>query len=208
MFRRMVCQPFLQAHYRRIKSLFCEYDVLLYFHCIREAKCSSQAAFHRMEEAFSRFTCLAGRPQGSSLPYTSFAFATALWKTSEVVHTNQKHLFFTLEEGFLPVGQIKLGMHLLRADGCVGVVTGWKVVPGTQVMYNLEVAQDHAFTVGLGSGSCISMAWRGRPMVHVLRLAAVIGRCISGKFPQSMLQRVREQGIEASNVPGSHKILV
>jgi hypothetical protein len=71
-------------------------------------------------------------------------------KTSEVVHTNQKHPFFTLEHGFLPVGQIKPGMHLLRADGRVGVVTGWKVVPGTRTMYNLEVAQDHTFTVGSG----------------------------------------------------------
>jgi len=71
-------------------------------------------------------------------------------KTSEVIHTNQKHPFFTIEHGFLPVGQIKLGMHLLRADGRVGVVTGWKVVPGTRVMYNLEVAQDHTFTVGAG----------------------------------------------------------
>src|SRR6266699_186906 len=71
-------------------------------------------------------------------------------KTSEVVHTNQKHPFFTIEHGFLPVGQIKLGMHLLRADGRVGVVTGWKVVPGTKTMYNLEVAQDHTFTVGAG----------------------------------------------------------
>ena len=34
-------------------------------------------------------------------------------KTSEVVHTNQKHPFFTLEHGFLLVGQIKLGMHLI-----------------------------------------------------------------------------------------------
>jgi len=71
-------------------------------------------------------------------------------KTSEAIHTNQKHPFFTLEHGFLPVGQIKLGMHLLRADGRVGVVTGWKVVPGTKTMYNLEVAQDHTFTVGTG----------------------------------------------------------
>ena len=71
-------------------------------------------------------------------------------KTSEVVHTNQKHPFFTMEHGFLPVGQIKPGMHLLRADGRVGVVTGWKVVPGTRTMYNLEVAQDHTFTVGAG----------------------------------------------------------
>ncbi len=59
-------------------------------------------------------------------------------RTSEVVHTNQKHPFFTLEHGFLPVGQVKLGMHILRADGRVGVVTGWKVVSGTRAMYNLD----------------------------------------------------------------------
>src|SRR5579884_772572 len=71
-------------------------------------------------------------------------------RQSEVIHTNKKHPFFTKERGFLPVGQIKLGMHVLRADGTHGVVTGWRVVPGTQVMYNLEVAQDHTFTVGTG----------------------------------------------------------
>ncbi len=48
------------------------------------------------------------------------------------------------------MGQITLGMHVLRADGTYGVVTGWKVVPGTRVMYNLEVEQDHTFTVGMG----------------------------------------------------------
>lgn len=48
------------------------------------------------------------------------------------------------------MSQITLGMHILRADGRVGVVTGWKVVAGTKVMYNLEVAQDHTFAVGVG----------------------------------------------------------
>ncbi|MBA2680166.1 MAG: hypothetical protein H0U76_17440 [Ktedonobacteraceae bacterium] len=70
--------------------------------------------------------------------------------TSEVVHTNQKHPFLTIEKGFLPVGQIAVGMHVRRADGKIGVITGWKVVPGAKTMYNLEVAQDHTFTVGDG----------------------------------------------------------
>jgi len=70
--------------------------------------------------------------------------------TSEVLHTNKKHPFFTKEQGFLAVGKITLGMHILRADGRVGAVTGWKVVLGTKVMYNLEVQQDHTFTVGVG----------------------------------------------------------
>jgi hypothetical protein len=71
-------------------------------------------------------------------------------KTSEVIHTNQKHPFLTKEKGFLPVGQLTLGMHVLEADGQYGVVTGWKVVAGTKALYNLEVAQDHTFTVGVG----------------------------------------------------------
>ena len=50
----------------------------------------------------------------------------------------------------MPVGQLKLGMHILRAEGRYGVITGYKVVPGAKTMYNLEVAQDHTFTVGVG----------------------------------------------------------
>ncbi len=45
-------------------------------------------------------------------------------RQSEVIHTNQKHPFLTREKGFLPVGQLKLGMHVRRADGTYGVVTG------------------------------------------------------------------------------------
>jgi hypothetical protein len=58
--------------------------------------------------------------------------------------------FLTLEQGFLPVGQIVVGMHIVRADGRVGMVTEWRMVPGSAVMYNLEVAQVHTFTVGSG----------------------------------------------------------
>ncbi len=85
-----------------------------------------------------------------ALTTTSFQQGKAVRVASEVIHTNKKHPFLTKEKGFLPVGQIKLGMHVLRADGQWGVVTGWKVVAGTQVMYNLEVARDHTFTVGVG----------------------------------------------------------
>src|SRR5216683_4876945 len=81
---------------------------------------------------------------------TAARHGKAATKTSETIHTNKKHPFLTKEKGFLPVGQIKLGMHVLRADGTYGVVTDWKVVPGAEVTYNLEVAQDHTFTVGDG----------------------------------------------------------
>src|SRR5258708_30241102 len=43
-----------------------------------------------------------------------------------------------------------IGMHILHANGSVGVVTGWKIVLGVTMMYNLEAAQDHTFTVGDG----------------------------------------------------------
>jgi len=39
-------------------------------------------------------------------------------------------------------------MHVLRADGRYGVITGYRIVPGSAVMYNLEVQQDHTFVVG------------------------------------------------------------
>jgi hypothetical protein len=48
------------------------------------------------------------------------------------------------------VAQLKLGMHVVEAGGRVGVVTGWKSFPGAQTMYNLEVTQDHTYTVGDG----------------------------------------------------------
>lgn len=76
--------------------------------------------------------------------------STVTTTTSETIHTNKKHPFFTEEQGFVPVGQLKLGMHVLRADGRYGVITGYKVVPGAKTMYNLEVARDHTFTVGVG----------------------------------------------------------
>jgi RHS repeat-associated protein len=74
---------------------------------------------------------------------------TAL-RTSETIHTNQKHPFLTAEKGFVTVGHLRVGMHIVRAGGGVGVITGWKLVPGVMTMYNLEVAQDHTFTVGDG----------------------------------------------------------
>ncbi len=69
---------------------------------------------------------------------------------SEVVHATSEHPFLTMEQGFVPAGKIKDGTHILRADGSVGVVSSKMVVSGTRVMYNLEVAQDHTFTVGDG----------------------------------------------------------
>ena len=51
-------------------------------------------------------------------------------------------------------------MHVIEADGRVGEVTGWKSVLGVQTMYNLEVTQDHTYTIGDGQwivhNSCLN----------------------------------------------------
>jgi RHS repeat-associated protein len=89
------------------------------------------------------------------------------------LHTTSEHPFLTKEKGFLPAGQLKAGMHVLRADGSFGLVTNWKRVPGTAVMYNLTVQQDHTFVVGLDQ-------W----VVH--------NTCLSPQ-QQSILQRLRTE---------------
>lgn len=71
-------------------------------------------------------------------------------RKSEVIHTNEKHPFLTKEKGFIPVSQLKPGMHVLEADGSYGVIAKLVVVPGALWMYNLTVAQDHTYTVGFG----------------------------------------------------------
>ena len=69
-------------------------------------------------------------------------------KASETIHTNKKHPFFTQEAGFVQVAHLHVGMHILKADGSTGEITSWTAIPGTETMYNLQVAQDHTFTVG------------------------------------------------------------
>ncbi len=66
------------------------------------------------------------------------------------MHTNQKHPFLTVEAGFVPVSQLRVGMHVMQATGGAGTITMLKAIPGTMTMYNLEIAQDHTFTVGEG----------------------------------------------------------
>ncbi len=72
-------------------------------------------------------------------------------KTSEVIHTTQKHRFLTVEKGFIPVKQFRVGMHIISANGRIGTITKWKSIPGAMNMYNLEVASDHTYTVGDGN---------------------------------------------------------
>jgi hypothetical protein len=67
----------------------------------------------------------------------------------EVIHTNEKHPFLTKEKGFIPVSQLKPGMHVREANGNYGVVAKLVVVPGGMWMYNLTVEQDHTYAVGV-----------------------------------------------------------
>ncbi|MHB8595167.1 MAG: polymorphic toxin-type HINT domain-containing protein, partial [Acidimicrobiales bacterium] len=68
--------------------------------------------------------------------------------TAEVIHTTSEHPFLTVEKGFIPVSQLKVGMHVIQANENVGIVTAIQPVSGHMVMYNLDVAQDHTFMVG------------------------------------------------------------
>lgn len=67
----------------------------------------------------------------------------------EVIHTNEKHPFLTKEKGFIPVSQLKPGMHVLEANGHYGIVAKLVVASGAMWMYNLTVAQDHTYAVGM-----------------------------------------------------------
>jgi hypothetical protein len=105
-------------------------------------------------------------------------------KTSEVIHTNQKHPFLTMEDGFVPVGKLKLGMHLVRADGQAGVVTGWRMMPGASVMYNLEIEQDHTYAVGDGqwvvhNSGCYDLAEQAQTTLETMRGAGENVRAVT-----------------------------
>jgi len=101
---------------------------------------------------------------------TATAQSHKVVRQSEVVHTSSEHPFFTKEQGFVPAGKLEPGMHILRADGRSGIVTGWKAVHVTKVMYNLEVARDHTFVVGEGQW-VVHNACSSGPLRRALGLA-------------------------------------
>ena len=109
-------------------------------------------------------------------------------RKSEVVHTNKKHPFLTVEHGFLNVASVKVGMHIERADGTVGTVTKWQIVPGIQMMYNLEVAQDHTFTVGVGQ-------W----IVHNCAVGPTPSAGTTGSYRQ-LVSQAKGTGLQAHHI--------
>jgi RHS repeat-associated protein len=70
--------------------------------------------------------------------------------TEEFIDTTSRHPFLTQEEGFVPAGQLQVGMRVMSADGSVGIVMDINAITGSMTMYNLEVAVDHTFLVGNG----------------------------------------------------------
>ena len=109
---------------------------------------------------------------------TAWCGQTTVARQKEVLHTNEKHPFLTKEKGFIPVSQFKPGMHVRESNGSYGIVAMLVVVPGTMWMYNLTVAQDHTYAVGLdqcivhncpdtgNSGSNGRVGERGTKFVH------------------------------------------
>lgn len=68
----------------------------------------------------------------------------------ETLHTTAKHPFLTVEQSWVQAGQLQPGMHVIRADGSMGVVEAVQVTPGAGTRYDLEVSHIHTFEVGLG----------------------------------------------------------
>lgn len=75
---------------------------------------------------------------------------TELVIDGEWIETTPEHPFYTLEEGWVPAGELKPGMHVRQADGDYELVwLNWNIRK-TQEMYNLTVDEAHTFYVGDG----------------------------------------------------------
>src|SRR5258706_3761352 len=68
----------------------------------------------------------------------------------EWIETTPKHPFYTEEKGWLPAGDLEMGMHVRQADGNYELVWLKWNVHKTQEMYNLTVDTAHTFFVGEG----------------------------------------------------------
>ncbi|WP_161977886.1 RHS repeat-associated core domain-containing protein [Dictyobacter kobayashii] len=138
-------------------------------------------------------------------------------QSSETLHTNKKHPFLTLEKGFVPVGQLHIGMHVIEANGVISEVTAWKSVPGVQVMYNLEVTQDHTFTVGdgqwivhnWGDTACSKLAADAKMLFQNLKPNSGSLKAIAISNSEDSQQNViggRNGGNSETNIGGSKAI--
>ncbi|KAB2902997.1 MAG: hypothetical protein F9K27_14570 [Anaerolineae bacterium] len=68
----------------------------------------------------------------------------------EVIETTADHPFYTEENGWTEVDDLKDGYHIRRADGSYGVVEAVSATILSQPMFNLTVDTAHTFFVGEG----------------------------------------------------------
>jgi hypothetical protein len=68
----------------------------------------------------------------------------------EHIETTPHHPFYTQEKGWVYAGELKIGMHIRKADGTYGLVWWAWNVEREQVMYNLTVDTAHTYFVGQG----------------------------------------------------------
>jgi hypothetical protein len=82
--------------------------------------------------------------------YRYFGIFAEVLIDDEQLETTPEHPFFTAEKGWLPAGELTIGMHVRRADGTYGLVWWAWAVHRIQTMYNLTVGTAHTFYVGQG----------------------------------------------------------
>ena len=58
------------------------------------------------------------------------SYSTVTPSKNKVIHTNKKHPFLTVEQGFAPVADLYVGIHVLKANESYDVVTGWYMILG------------------------------------------------------------------------------
>jgi hypothetical protein len=91
----------------------------------------------------------------------------------EHIETTPHHPFYTQEKGWVYAGELKIGMHVRKADGSYGLVwLAWNV-EREQVMYNLTVDTAHTYFVGQGqwlvhnTGGCNITAGNGASIDNI-----------------------------------------
>ncbi len=66
----------------------------------------------------------------------------------EQIATTPEHPFYAVALGWVPAGELWIGIHVRKADGEYGTVEAIQQVRHLQPMYNLTVAEAHTFFVG------------------------------------------------------------
>jgi hypothetical protein len=78
----------------------------------------------------------------------------------EEIETTSKHPFFTEGFGWVPAGDLWLGVKIRKSDGSSGVVGKIELEHSSQLMFNLTVDEAHTFYVGsqewLVHNSCVN----------------------------------------------------